>query len=390
VGAVIVIIILLGATFGLSITAAELAKDSKPDPSGVQKMSDGTPIAMGSAKASHNLVDFASLTAAQLKSVDEVAFMHKGDWHRYKIQSMMRGASAVTLGVGIGSKLVIKKDKTVYLDGVAVDLSEGRRLLEVSRRLKETRPKRQLSGSGGGGSGGGDTGGDMSMDMSTGGGEGSGEGSGDYYAYYGFSQCPYASGSGHRRLKLSENPRFGKKNQRRLKKRSLKKRMLSGSGSGGGSGSGPPPSGGGSGGGSADMGPPPSGSGSGKGSHDDHDHDDHDDFDDFDYFYAGSGSGSGSGMGSGGDGGYVPTCDDVIAMVDMDGNGKVPLVEWKALGNCHTEEEFNEWDGMGDGNGKLEAADCEIIVETYGKEVLKILGDEAANPKCGGDAAAEI
>ena len=77
VGAVVVIIILLGATFGLSITAAELAKDSKPDESGIQKMGDGKPVAMGAAKESYKLQDFASLSSAKLKMIKDVSFVHR-------------------------------------------------------------------------------------------------------------------------------------------------------------------------------------------------------------------------------------------------------------------------------------------------------------------------
>jgi len=139
--------ILLGATFGLSITAAELAKDSKPDDSGIQKMSDGKPIAMGAAKESFKLQDFASLSSSKLKMITDVTFVHKGEWHQYAINSIRKTGKAVKLGVGSGQWLEIRQDKTIYLDGVKVDPSEGRRLLARQQRLLG---ERSLQGSGDG------------------------------------------------------------------------------------------------------------------------------------------------------------------------------------------------------------------------------------------------
>jgi Ca2+-binding EF-hand superfamily protein len=133
----VVVCILLGGIFGLAVTAAEMAKDSKPDDTGVEQMDDGTPVATGGIMTSYKLEEFASFDAATLSTIDEVSFFHQGIWQRYKIASMQKTATGVSLEVGTGKWLKIGVDKTVTLDGKPVNLKEGRRLLEGSKILKK-------------------------------------------------------------------------------------------------------------------------------------------------------------------------------------------------------------------------------------------------------------
>jgi hypothetical protein len=60
-GAVIAILILMAGTFALSLTAAEMAKETKAEPDGVIVTGSGKVAAMGTAVQRLQLVDFPSL-----------------------------------------------------------------------------------------------------------------------------------------------------------------------------------------------------------------------------------------------------------------------------------------------------------------------------------------
>jgi hypothetical protein len=114
-----------------------------------------------------------------------------------------------------------------------------------------------------------------------------------------------------------------------------------------------------------------------------------------DYYAYGGGSGSGSGMGSGyydldGGDGPPPTCEEIIAAVDLDKNGVVPVEEFTGMGNCHSEEDFYDMASLAGPDDKITTADCLVLVDLMGAEVLKSLGEEAMNPKCGGPASAKV
>jgi hypothetical protein len=106
----------------------------------------------------------------------------------------------------------------------------------------------------------------------------------------------------------------------------------------------------------------------------------------------GGGSGGGSGYYYDLDGGMgpPPTCEEIIAAVDLDGNGVVPVEEFTAMGNCHPEEEFYEMASLAGPEDKITTADCNVLVDMMGAEVLHILGEAAMNPQCGGPASAKV
>lgn len=320
-GAVVVIIILLAATFGLSITAAELAKDSVPDETGVQKMKDGTPVAMGAAKTSYALQDFASLTAKQLMNIDEVAFTHKGEWHRLKVTSMKKGGAAVSLGLGNGQWLIIKQDKTVTLDGAIVDLQEGRRLMERRERM---------------------------LSHPVGSGDGAGSGWMDDTNEHPATTLPPGFHGPHAVPTELSDPTPAPT---------------------------PPPA--------ATTPAPtlplafdednfkPCSSQMASGLRRLSDHRSHDQ-------HHRNLMGSGAGGGGGGMSSGMPSCDDSIKMTDLDGNNVVSEKEWTAEGNCYDPNEFYAFDTNGD--GKLTPKDCQDMAMA----TIALLGEVALHPRCDG------
>merc|ERR1719265_1074141 len=86
VGAILVIFILLGATFGLSITAAELAKETKADQdTGIVTTKSGNSAAMGAAVQRIQLVDFPSLSMEKLKEMRDFSYVHNDIYHHRKL-----------------------------------------------------------------------------------------------------------------------------------------------------------------------------------------------------------------------------------------------------------------------------------------------------------------
>jgi len=99
-------------------------------------------------------------------------------------------------------------------------------------------------------------------------------------------------------------------------------------------------------------------------------------------------SGSGSGFGSGPPGppeGPPPTCSEIIASADLNGDGKLVLAEWTADPNCHSQEEFEEYDEATGNDGELDEDDCLALAA----EVVADLGEAAANPAASGPVGAE-
>merc|ERR1719331_723051 len=82
VGAVIVILILMAGTFALSLTAVEMAKETKADQdSGIVTTTSGNPAAMGSAVQRLKLVDFPSLGMEKLKEMRDFSYVYDGIYH---------------------------------------------------------------------------------------------------------------------------------------------------------------------------------------------------------------------------------------------------------------------------------------------------------------------
>jgi hypothetical protein len=129
-GAVVVILILMTATFFLSVAAAEMAKDMRPDSSGVQKATNGNVVASGVAIQKASISDFPTLELEQLFRARSVQFVSGGEAHSYDIGSVRKNPTTqtVTLGTNDGHTIVVSLDKTVTLDGVAVALVKRRRL----------------------------------------------------------------------------------------------------------------------------------------------------------------------------------------------------------------------------------------------------------------------
>jgi hypothetical protein len=81
VGAMIVILILMAGTFALSLTAAEMAKETKAEPDGVIKTTSGRVAAMGQVVESTALVDFPSLGIEKLKALRDFGYVFNDIYH---------------------------------------------------------------------------------------------------------------------------------------------------------------------------------------------------------------------------------------------------------------------------------------------------------------------
>ena len=82
VGAVVVVLTLMGATFALSLTAAEMAKETKADQtSGIVTTATGIPAAMGTVVTRHPLVDFPSLPMDKLMMMRDFGYVHNDAFH---------------------------------------------------------------------------------------------------------------------------------------------------------------------------------------------------------------------------------------------------------------------------------------------------------------------
>jgi hypothetical protein len=129
-GAVCVVLILMFATFFLSYSAAEMAKDMRPDASGVQIAASGKAVSSAVSVQRASIENFADLEAEQLVRARSVQFVSKGVLHAYNVGSVLKNLATeeVTLGTSDGHQIVISLDKTVTLDGVAIDIKGSRRL----------------------------------------------------------------------------------------------------------------------------------------------------------------------------------------------------------------------------------------------------------------------
>ena len=81
VGAVIVIFILMAGTFALSLTAAEMAKETKAEPDGVIETTSGKVAAMGQVVERTALVDFPSLGIEKLKGLRDFGYVFNDSYH---------------------------------------------------------------------------------------------------------------------------------------------------------------------------------------------------------------------------------------------------------------------------------------------------------------------
>ena len=81
VGAFILISILMASIFALSLTAAEMAKETKANPDGVIVTDSGKVAAMGSAVDRITLLDFPSLGIEKLKQMRDFGYVHNDTYH---------------------------------------------------------------------------------------------------------------------------------------------------------------------------------------------------------------------------------------------------------------------------------------------------------------------
>jgi hypothetical protein len=135
-GAVAVVLILMFATFFLSYSAAEMAKDMRPDASGSQIATNGKAVSAGVSVQRSTIEDFPVIDVEQLGRTRSVQFVFKGVLHAYDVGSVLKNLATeeVTLGTSDGHQIVISLDKTVTLDGVAIDIQASRRLQKVRGR----------------------------------------------------------------------------------------------------------------------------------------------------------------------------------------------------------------------------------------------------------------
>lgn len=137
VGAIIVILILMAGTFVLSLTAAEMAKDTnvKPD-SGIIMTKSGKQAAMASAVDHVSLVDFPSLGLEKLKQIRDFSFTHNGIYyHSLLAEFRVHSESKLELVSNTGSVITIESGAMTLQtpDGRVemLDPSAGRRLAFV-------------------------------------------------------------------------------------------------------------------------------------------------------------------------------------------------------------------------------------------------------------------
>jgi hypothetical protein len=135
-GAVCVVLILMFATFFLSYSAAEMAKDMRPDASGSQIATNGKAVSTGVSVQRARIENFPDLEVEQLVRTRSVQFVLKGVLHAYDVGSVLKNLATeeVTLGTSDGHQIVISLDKTVTLDGVAIDIQASRRLQNFGGR----------------------------------------------------------------------------------------------------------------------------------------------------------------------------------------------------------------------------------------------------------------
>jgi hypothetical protein len=134
VGAIIVVLLLSAGTFALSLTAAEMAKETKASPNGVIETTSGKVAAMGVAVDRKTLVDFPSYGIEKLKELRDFGyffdqtyqfrFVSAFDWHsEMKMEITATNGEVISIDNGV---LTVQKpgDPKVY----ALDPEAGRQL----------------------------------------------------------------------------------------------------------------------------------------------------------------------------------------------------------------------------------------------------------------------
>merc|ERR1711904_495017 len=110
VGAVIVIVILMAGTFALSLTAAEMAKEMKAEPSGVITTAPGKVAAIGSAVERRNLVDLPSLGLEEIKQMRDFSYLLHDVFHFRMISAFdWHSETKMQLTATNGEELLIDK-----------------------------------------------------------------------------------------------------------------------------------------------------------------------------------------------------------------------------------------------------------------------------------------
>jgi len=129
VAALVVIGILMAATFGLSFAAVQMAKDSKPDASGVQALPDGRPVSTGVANKVYKLAEFPALKPEMLSQLEKIDVVHSGKYHHYKITGFEQAPEGdLILYTQRGSQIEITAKGIISVDGAIVKVEDGRRL----------------------------------------------------------------------------------------------------------------------------------------------------------------------------------------------------------------------------------------------------------------------
>merc|ERR1712187_430652 len=132
-----VILLLIGAMFGMSLWAAELSKETHTSDNGVMTSTSGKPVVVGQAKAEYALLDLPqasekvllSLDRLQLKSID-------GSFFIFSVQGVARKQGSLTLFGSGGMRLKLSGESaTLFLsdDGkshVVKTHKNGRRLAD--------------------------------------------------------------------------------------------------------------------------------------------------------------------------------------------------------------------------------------------------------------------
>merc|ERR1719420_1757147 len=109
VGAVIVIFILMAGTFALSLTAAEMAKETKAEPDGVIETTSGKVAAMGQVVERTALVDFPSLGIEKLKGLRDFGYVFNDSYH-FRLVSAFNWHSETKMEITAANGEVISLD----------------------------------------------------------------------------------------------------------------------------------------------------------------------------------------------------------------------------------------------------------------------------------------
>lgn len=125
----IVILILMAGTFALSLSAAEMAKDSRPGASGIQTLPDGKPVAMGKAVETKGVADFPTLSLEALTTLDSFNVVYDGKLHHFKVSGFEQTeAGDLTIFTHQAKTIGITTTGSITVDGAIVKVQDGRRL----------------------------------------------------------------------------------------------------------------------------------------------------------------------------------------------------------------------------------------------------------------------